>query len=188
METATRIRDAARALLDRDGPEAVSMREVAAKVGITAMAIYRHYRDRDALLGALADEGFTTLAAELERSGRRARSPVAELARLFDGYLAYAEQYPHRFELMFARARPGARQWPVDFRAGRSPTGNVMMAAVGRALPRASATTVLEAGLALWAHAHGMVTLWRGGRIGLPRAKFVALFRRSLAKVLDAYR
>ena len=56
--TNRRIIIASRRLLDKEGPEAVTMRRVAKAVGITAMAIYRHYPDRAALLNALADEGF----------------------------------------------------------------------------------------------------------------------------------
>jgi AcrR family transcriptional regulator len=42
----------------------VTMRKIAAKVGVTPMALYRHFDDREALLAALADDSFTTLAAE----------------------------------------------------------------------------------------------------------------------------
>ena len=186
--TAERIAGAARALLDRSGAEAVTMREVAAAVRITPMAIYRHHRDRDALLAALADEDFSRLAARLERRGRRARSPRAELAALFDGYLEFADRYPHRFELMFARAHRAARRWPDDFAAGRSPTGNLVLAAVARALPDTRRAVVLEASLALWAEAHGLIALSRAGRLGTSRADFRRLYRRLIERVLDGYR
>jgi DNA-binding transcriptional regulator YbjK len=48
--TASRIAAAARRLLDKEGTEAVTMRRVAAAVGVTPMAIYRHYPDRASLL------------------------------------------------------------------------------------------------------------------------------------------
>ena len=56
--TSERIAKAARLLLDKEGVEGVTMRRVAKAVGITPMALYRHYPDRAGLLNALADEGF----------------------------------------------------------------------------------------------------------------------------------
>ena len=53
--TSNRITAAARRLLDREGPDAVTMRRVARTVGITPMALYRHVADRDDLLNNLAD-------------------------------------------------------------------------------------------------------------------------------------
>ena len=52
---ARRIAVASRRLLDKEGVDAVTMRRVALAVGLTPMAIYRHYHDREALLNALAD-------------------------------------------------------------------------------------------------------------------------------------
>src|SRR4051794_36606346 len=86
VPTAHRIAAAARRLLDRDGADAVTMRRVAEATGITAMAIYRHYPDRAALLNALANEGFAQLAARF----KRARMPAgieARLLKMSDLYL-----------------------------------------------------------------------------------------------------
>src|ERR1700693_5736204 len=63
--TAGSIATAARLLLDEGGVDAVTMRRVASAVGLTAMAIYRHYPDRKGLLNALADEGFRELSEQL---------------------------------------------------------------------------------------------------------------------------
>ena len=52
-------------LLDKEGAEAVTMRRVADAVGITPMAVYRHFANRAALLNALADEGFDDLGKRL---------------------------------------------------------------------------------------------------------------------------
>ena len=59
--TAGRIIEAARAIVTEEGAEAVSMRRVATAAGITPMAIYRHFADRDALLRAVADDLGTQL-------------------------------------------------------------------------------------------------------------------------------
>src|SRR4051812_49489621 len=60
-DTAVRIAGAARALLAAEGAAAVSMRRIAATIGVTPMALYRHYPNRDALLAAVADRAFAEL-------------------------------------------------------------------------------------------------------------------------------
>jgi AcrR family transcriptional regulator len=59
-------------LLDKEGAETVTMRPVAGAVGITAMAVYRHYQNRADLLNALADVGFQELAGRLAGAASQA--------------------------------------------------------------------------------------------------------------------
>ena len=74
------------------------MRRVAEVVGITPMAIYRHYPDRVALLTALADGGFADLAAWLE--GKRFSGSVeTRLVKMAEIYLDHALGHPRLFEL-----------------------------------------------------------------------------------------
>src|SRR5277367_5299673 len=56
---------AARELLDSDGPGAVSLREAARRVGVSATATYRHFTDKDHLLAAVAAEGYLEFAEKL---------------------------------------------------------------------------------------------------------------------------
>jgi len=63
--TAERIAVATGKLVQREGADAVTMRRVVKAVGITPMALYRPFADRDGLLNALADTGFEELAARL---------------------------------------------------------------------------------------------------------------------------
>ena len=129
LSTEQKIAAAARRLLDEDGPEAVTMRRVADAVGITAMAIYRHYQDRETLLNALADKGFEELASRLAK--RRFSGGIEQkLTRMGEIYLDHALANPRLFELMFLKPRAGARQYPRDFKAGLSPTVNLMVEAV----------------------------------------------------------
>jgi AcrR family transcriptional regulator len=66
--TTQKIAGAARRLLDKGGAEHVTMRRVATAVGITPMALYRHYENRDGLLNTVADVGFAELTAKLAMS------------------------------------------------------------------------------------------------------------------------
>ena len=185
VPTARRILTAARRLLDREGPEAVTMRRVADAVGITAMAIYRHYPDRAALLNALADQGFAQLAARLG-SKRLSGGFEARLFQMEDIYLDHALAHPRLFKLMFLEPRPGARRYPRDFKAGRSPTANPFIALVQHAM--ASGTLrdddPWEITFEVGALVDGLILLYLGGRMTVSAAGFRALVRRSLRRYL----
>ena len=184
--TAHRVAAAARRLLDREGADAVTMRQVGEAVGITAMAIYRHYPDRAALLNALADQGFAELAAALG-SQRLPREIEARLFRMVDIYIDHALAHPRLFELMFLAPRQGARRYPRDFKAGRSPTANVMVATIAEGM----ATGVLhdddpwEVTFELGALIDGLLMLYLGGRMERSPARFRALCKRALRRHLD---
>jgi AcrR family transcriptional regulator len=131
--TAASILAAARELLDREGSAAVAMRPVAERVGITPMAIYRHYADRASLLNAIADEGFRELAARVQQL-RLKGSVEQRLKQVANVFLDAALKHPNLYELMFLVRREGARVYPEDFKAGRSPTFNPTVAILEEAM------------------------------------------------------
>ena len=76
QKTPDRTVEAARVILEKEGAAAVSMRRVAASIGMTAMAIYRHYPSRDTLLHRIADDtfaGITASWAAVTKSANRGR-------------------------------------------------------------------------------------------------------------------
>ncbi len=75
-----RLVDAGRALVEAGGPDALSMRKVAAEVGVAATAIYWHVGSREQLLGAVLDALIGELPHPVAR-GRTPRARVASLAR-----------------------------------------------------------------------------------------------------------
>jgi AcrR family transcriptional regulator len=191
MEAPTRRRlaAAARRLLDREGAAAVSMRRLAQAVGLTPMAIYRHYPGRAALLNALADEGFEELAASLKRK-RFAGGVERRLLKMAEIYLDHALENPRLFELMFLLPRKGARRYPRDFKAGRSPTASLMAEAVrdGMRSGRFRKDDAWEITFEMGALSHGLIMLYLGGRIEASAARFRALYRRSFRRYVDGIR
>jgi AcrR family transcriptional regulator len=187
--TSERIARAARRLLDKDGAEAVTMRRVAAAVNITAMAVYRHYADRKALLNALADEGFRELAARLA-AVQLSGSLDERLTRVLDMNLSFALENPRLFELMFLTPREGARQFPRDFAAGKSPTANLFAELLreGIASGYFSETDVralaFETG-ALW---QGLMMLYLGGRVSMSASQYRTFYHASLRRYMDGIR
>lgn len=86
------VLSAAGRLIEKEGLAGLSVREAARRAGVSHNAPYRHFPDRDALLAALAAEGFARLTKALEgRSGRE----------LGEAYVGFALGHPERFRLMF---------------------------------------------------------------------------------------
>jgi AcrR family transcriptional regulator len=187
--TAEKIAAAARRILEKEGAEAVSMRRVAKAVRITPMAIYRHYPDRAALLNAVADQGFEELAASL-RDKRFVGDVETQLAEMAEIYLEHALKNPRLFELMFLKPRQGARRYPQDFKAGRSPTANLMAEAVQAGMQSGlfKQDDHWEVVFEMGALSHGLIMLYLGGRLDLTAADFRALYQRSFRRYIHGIR
>lgn len=89
--------DAARLLLREQGADALSLRELARRTGVSQAAPYRHFIDRHALLVALAVDGITELTATV-----RAASGGANLGPLAESYQGFAQHDPALYQLMFS--------------------------------------------------------------------------------------
>ena len=87
--------EAARTLIDAAGPDAVSLREAARQVGVSATATYRHFTDKDHLLAAVAAAGYRDFAERLT-----AARPQG-FAAMGQAYVDFALAHPGMFRLMF---------------------------------------------------------------------------------------
>ncbi len=184
--TTEQILKAARALFEREGASAVSMRRVADAVGITPMAIYRHFPNRDALLKRISDDSFDEIAHHWD-ARKTGGDLLARLMALQRIYLDYALAHPHLFDHAFSARRKDARRYPEDFKDGRSRTLN----AVHDVVVEAQRSGLLRAGdswdmsITLWAHSHGLISLYRAGRFSYDDHQFRAFYEISLRIVLD---
>jgi len=184
--TPSRILHAARALFEREGAGGVSMRRVADAVGITPMAIYRHFPNREALLKQISDDSFNEIARHWD-AHRHGSDPIARLLATQRIYLDYALAHPHLFDHAFSVRRDDARRFPEDFHARRSPTANVVhdvvVDAQGKGLLRAG--DPWDIAMTLWAHAHGLIALYRAGRFSYDEHRFRTFYEHSLGQLLD---
>jgi AcrR family transcriptional regulator len=183
--TAQRIALAARRLLDSEGMDAVTMRRVAEVVGITPMAVYRHYPNRNGLLSALVEEGFSELATLLEEN-RFSGGIEERLMRMLEVYLDHALQNPRLFELMFLNPREGARRYPRDFKAGDSPTANLLVNVIREGMDGGHfrQDDVWEIVFAMGALSHGLIMLYLGGRTNMTASRFRAFYRQSFRRYI----
>ncbi|MER6003014.1 TetR/AcrR family transcriptional regulator [Nonomuraea angiospora] len=184
--TAGRIVAVARRILLEDGADAVSMRRVGDAVGITAMAIYRHYPNRDALLRAVADRS----ARELAESWRQ-RSPSGtwdeRCMAALDDFLDFALGSPHLYRFLILDAWAGARRFPEDFRDGQGPPFSVVAELVeeGMRTGRLREDDPLETAMTITSSAQGLVQQYLSGRIGMAEADFRALCHRSTVRIIS---
>jgi AcrR family transcriptional regulator len=179
-----RLIGVAERLFAEDGPEGFSMRRLAEAAGCSAMAPYRHFADKDALLAAVRAAAFERFADALEgvaRSGRRRAADVGE------AYVRFALENPTAYRLMFDLSQPDESRFPelvrANARAGTAMTGYVrelVDAGVLAGDPRII-------GYALWAAVHGVVVLALAGKLP-PDPGFEAIRLATVGAVMKGFR
>ena len=161
--TKDQLVSAASRLLDEGGQEAVTLRAVAERVGVSHNAPYRHFSGRSALLAAVAERDFVTLAGVFaDRDGATA-DPEDALRAGAAALIAYALEHGARYRLLFSDP-----QLPADARLREAAFGaftafNRIVARCQRdgALP--GVDTLGLTGL-IYAALHGAIDLHLGGR------------------------
>lgn len=138
----------------RDGPDAVSMRELAKQVGVSPAAPYRHFPDKSALLAAVAERGFEELEGRFEQVSRGGGQEIEDLGQ---AYIRFAQDRPALFRLMFGRRQ---FEWTGKERVPADRTFDRLMGAV-RARLGADSTepAVREGAYAAWCLIHGAAML-----------------------------
>lgn len=88
--------------IEREGTEGLSLRALAREAGVSPTAPYRHFESRQALLAALATEGFRELCARMETDPERLRrEPVPAFFEAGIAYVTYARDNGVKYHLMF---------------------------------------------------------------------------------------
>jgi AcrR family transcriptional regulator len=160
---AREIVNAAREILEQEGPEALTMRRIAESLGIRAPSIYKHLPDKDALEAAIISAGFEEQGVLFEAAIATSEDPLAALAC---AYRDFACAHPHLYRLMTERALN--RELLVAGSEERA------------ALPLYRATGEnLDLARAAWAFAHGMTVLELSGRFP-PDADLDAAWRHGI--------
>jgi AcrR family transcriptional regulator len=152
------LRAAAREILDEGGPEAVLLREVARRVGVTAAAAYRHFHGKEGLLASVATEGFRELASAMEEAAAETDS----LTRARLAYVQFALQKRGLFRMMFGPILAQRAKYP-ELSAALSVVQRMVTGVDGP--PEESATAI-----AAWGLVHGLSALFVDGLVPEARA------------------
>src|SRR5262245_46252945 len=176
----SRITLAAKELFADEGVEGVSMRRIADRAGVTATAIYRHFRDKDAILDELISAGLAVLSDYLGPA-LKAKDPERRLRGLIDAYLRFSLEQPRYFDLAFLVPSPTTRMSEELERHNRS-TFKLAIEQVAACMELGlfRRGDPIETAVFLWSTAHGLVTLHRMNRLGGDAAQFAALFHAAV--------
>jgi AcrR family transcriptional regulator len=155
------ILKAARELAEAEGWDAVTTRRLAAEIDYSQPVLYSHFKGKDAIMTAVAMEGFAELAGELHAAAGSAPGPRAALAATAAAYAAFAERQPALYDAMFTHtvdlpfATPEA---PAPLRDGFAVLHQVIAPLSGDDDPETLTET-------FWSSLHGLLTLMRSGRL-----------------------
>ena len=147
-DLAPTLRQAALAILEEEGLEALSLRSVARRAGVSHAAPYRHYPSREALLADVAVEGLSQLRSELAQAAAIPGDRADQVVRIGGAYLRFASKHEGLLRLMFGSEIPNRGDFP-----GLAEATAQIGEEIGRALDDAAG------GLAVWAAVHGLAML-----------------------------
>ncbi|MEX0172067.1 TetR/AcrR family transcriptional regulator [Streptomyces sp. LMG1-1-1.1] len=159
---------AARELLEEDGSAGLSLRAVARRAGVSATAPYRHYADREALVSAVAAEGYRELAEHLA-AAHPAPSTPDDLAAVAVVYVRFALDHPALFRAMFAEPCDPTSEERV---AATEAITQYVQGIVRSAFPAAEDTAALAT--TVWALVHGLAFLHLDGKLDASTPEVVA--------------
>lgn len=174
-----RLCEAAERLFAERGPDAVTMRQLAAELGVSPMTPYRYFQDKDDILAAVRTNAFTRFAESLETARATAGDARAKGRAVGEAYVVFALKHPHSYKLMFDLNQPHAEKYPELVAAGQRARGT-MTGYVEDALKEGFLKgDAQQIGLMFWASVHGAVVLELAGLLPPGGA-------RELQKTLDA--
>ena len=151
-------------ILSEAGVAGLSLRAAARRAKVSAMAPYRHFADKEALLAAVAEYGFRELTTQLTTAAATAADPRAGLAALGVAYVLFARDQPSLFKLMFGPMIEKKSGHPALDEAGNA-CFNVLRQAVEAAKFFDGDFDARDISLACWSLVHGLSALIVDGRL-----------------------
>ncbi|MFF7449014.1 MULTISPECIES: WHG domain-containing protein [unclassified Streptomyces] len=168
-------------LVAREGVQALTLREIARRAGVSHGAPRRHFPTHLELLSAIARRGFAELAQRAATAaGDGTASPRAQLTSLGRAYLEFALDNRGMYELMFRHDL--LESGHLGLRDTSLPLFGRLVELIAQARPDADARLVAGA---WWANLHGIAQLWSWGSLQL--ATGATDFAPLLRSALDAH-
>lgn len=155
------IISSARGLAEAEGWEAVTTRRLAERIEYSQPVLYSHFAGKDAIVAAVAVEGFAELATVLGAARAGAAGPEGAFTAMARAYADFAFANPALYDAMFTMASDlpfGQPDAPVPLKAAFGELAEVSAGVAGCQNPETFTEVV-------WAALHGLVLLTRGGRL-----------------------
>lgn len=177
-------------ILSREGTEALNLRSVAKRVGVSHAAPYAHFADKQALIAAIATAGYASLYGRLAgAAGGKETPPLIRLGAMADAYLQFALSEPDHFKITFSGVVEAEKDYPEYVEQSRRclelVVGLVQDCQAGGMF--AGRDPLLSA-ISIWSCIHGFVQLLLGNQFPgalAGRESAFALLRAHLQQVLQ---
>jgi AcrR family transcriptional regulator len=180
--------DAALELVKEQGPSGITLREAARRAGVTHAAPYRHFADKEALLAAVAEEGFLRLRETIAESVKDVE-PAMRLESIGVAYVRFARQNPSQFRVMFGSQVGDKRRYESLTQADQAVFDLLSESIRSAQDPNAIAPTdPARMGMIAWSMLHGVAALVVDGqmeRAGV-RDEQIDDFARRVARTANA--
>jgi AcrR family transcriptional regulator len=151
------------ALRDKPAHE-LSLRDLARQVGVSANAAYRHFADKEALLMALASEGFRRFSLAQAQAAAQGDTPQAMFEKAGQAYVRFARSHAALFQLMFGRFPAQGRSPELVETCEAAFSGLTGLAALHASLPQDHPAVQMRA-LVAWSFVHGLSHLVLDGQL-----------------------
>lgn len=162
MRKSTNLRqellDASLALIEKEGLDRLSMREVARKAGVSHQAPYHYFGDREAILAAIAGEGFAKLGRSLGAAAQPGSEPAKAVEDMGRAYIDFALRNPAYFQAMFRADAVPLDRYP-EARQSEDAAFADLVEGVDKAFAEQPADVRQSIAVACWAMVHGLATL-----------------------------
>jgi AcrR family transcriptional regulator len=180
--------DATLRLVEEHGPQGFTLRAAARAAGVTAGAPYHHFKDKEALLAAVASEGFDLFRVALTAAAERpAPSPRERMRNVGVAYVLFAVEHPTRFRVMLGYGVQ-SRMRNKAFAAAAVSTYEFVRGVLIEGLESGSSEPVRDAEvLGWWSVVHGLAFLAIDGHLGNARTspERAEIVVRSVITALD---
>jgi AcrR family transcriptional regulator len=169
------VREAARTIRTA-GVEALTLRDVGRRLGVSRTALYRHFADKSALLAAVAREGFQAFSRELREAWDTAGGGLEGFRAMGMGYVRFARTNPAHYRIMFGQYRALCES-DAALASDASASFGVLLDALATlerdgAIPASDRSAL---GHFIWASMHGVAMLSIDGQLGADPAAADAL-------------
>lgn len=151
--------DAARRILENEGPSALSLRAVAREAGVSPAAPYHHFKDKGELLDAVAHVGWDMLGEAMTSAKGRTDDPAAHMTEIGVAYVQFSRAHPALYRVMYDCSRD--KDMLPEGMQDNEDSAYCQVRETFRALagPTAAEVDIELATIAAWCAAHGLAEM-----------------------------
>lgn len=171
-------------VVEQGGAAALTMREIARRIGYTVGALYMVFENLDDLVVQLNERTVIELRQALENVSRKERLAAQRLRLLAAAYFGFALLHTHRWRLVFEHRLPSGQKAPASYRRHTEAIFAGVQENLGQALGAPGGVASAELATALWSGVHGICILALNGKL---QAAGPASVHRLLDVLLDRF-